>query len=150
MKYTNDGIDTIVKRSKGDMRKVLNVLQSVSMAYDEINEKNVDKCLGYPSKSDINIILNNLVSKNFLESYNLLKDYKENQGFSLTDIIIEIHEYFIDILLQNNKKKTNIKFTEKQIREIIKYLGKIEYDVASSTDETIQFAAFIGVFKMFC
>lgn len=147
IKCTEDGIDTIIKRSKGDMRKVLNILQSVSMAYENINEKNVDKCLGYPSKSDISNILYNLLNKNFCESYNLLKNYKDNQGFSLTDIIIEVHEYLINMLI-HNKKDPLIKLSEKQISEIIKYLGKIEYDVASSTDETIQFAAFVGVFKM--
>ena len=147
IKYTTDGIDTIIKRSKGDMRKVLNVLQSVSMAYDEVNENNVDKCLGYPCKSDIILILKSLVSKNFTDSYTLLKDFKENHGFSLSDIIVEVHEYLINNLLKNNKY-SDISLTDKQIQEIIKYLGKIDYDVANTTDETIQFAAFVGVFKM--
>lgn len=145
IKYTSDGLDTIIKRSKGDMRKVLNVLQSVSMAYNEVNENNVDKCLGYPCKSDILNIINNLINNNFDESFNLLKDFKDNQGFSLTDIITEVHEYLVDKLLNNNSK---IKLTEKQIRIIIQYLGEIDYNVASSTDELTQYAAFIGAFKI--
>lgn len=147
VKYTDDGLDTIVKRSKGDMRKVLNILQSVSMAYEEVNENNVDKCLGYPCGSDILLILKNLISQNFTDSYSLLKDYKETHGFSLSDIIVEIHEYLIDILLKKSKYP-DINLTNKQIQEIIKYLGKIDYNIANATDETIQFAAFVGVFKM--
>ena len=146
IKYNEKGIDLIIKRSKGDMRKVLNILQSVSMAYDIVNEENVDKCLGYPCKSDIQKMLNSLMIDNFKNSYELMKDYKENYGFSLTDIINEIHDILILILLDTNK---NIyKLNSSDIMEIIKQLGKIEYNVANSIDETIQFAAFIGIFKI--
>ena len=52
--------------SKGDMRKVLNVLQSTSMAFDEINEDNVYTCVGHPLRKDIERILESLLST---ESY---------------------------------------------------------------------------------
>ena len=55
------GIDTIVKRSNGDMRKVINILQSVSMSYPFINEENVNTSLGYPSFKNIMTILKYLM-----------------------------------------------------------------------------------------
>jgi len=142
----NDGIDTIIKRSKGDMRKVLNVLQSVSMAYDNVTEENVNLCLGYPSKADILIIMKSLVNDNFMNSHKLLMNYKENNGFSLTDIINEVHDFMITLLVED--KKSIIKLSHNEIMNIINYLSKIEYDVASSTDETTQFSAFVGIFKI--
>lgn len=150
VKYTNDGIDTIIKRSNGDMRKVLNILQSVSMSYNIINEFNVDKCLGYPCKKDIVDILHNLIKNNFEDSFHTLKDYKEEQGFSLTDIIIEVHDYLINKLIQKKEINDNINLSENQIMNIIKHLGKIEYDIANCTDESIQFGAFVGIFKINC
>lgn len=56
--------------SKGDMRKVLNVLQSTSMAFDVVNEDNVYTCVGHPLRSDIERILETLMScKSFEQAY---------------------------------------------------------------------------------
>lgn len=41
----------------GDMRKVLNVLQSTWMAYKKVTEVNVYNCVGHPLKEDINNII---------------------------------------------------------------------------------------------
>lgn len=146
IKYTKSGIDTIIQRSNGDMRKVLNILQSVSMGYKNVNEKNVNKCLGYPCKKDVEYILNTIANYNFKETYELLYDFKTKNGFSINDIISEIHSYLISYLNKKNKKNI-IKFTNEQILHIIKYMGDIEYNIANVNDETIQFAAFISVFK---
>lgn len=146
IKYSNEGIDTIIKRSNGDMRKVLNILQSVSMTYDKVDDINVDKCLGYPCKDDIVNIIDNLLNNSFEESYTVLKNMKELEGFSLTDIIIEIHDFLINKLLQKTNDKINL--SENQIMQIVRNLGKIEYDVANSNNDIIQFGAFISIFKI--
>lgn len=44
------------------MRKVLNVLQSTSMAFDVVNEDNVYMCVGYPLRSEIENVLQTLLS----------------------------------------------------------------------------------------
>lgn len=48
--------------AKGDMRKVLNILQSTSMAFDEVNEDNVYTCVGQPKRADIQSIMETLLS----------------------------------------------------------------------------------------
>lgn len=56
--------------SKGDMRKVLNVLQSTSMAFDVVNEDNVYTCVGHPLRSDIERTLQTLLStEGFEQAY---------------------------------------------------------------------------------
>ncbi|ARF09023.1 replication factor C small subunit [Catovirus CTV1] len=150
IKYTMGGVDTVVKRSNGDMRKVLNVLQSVSMAYDSIDEKNVDKCLGYPHKKDIVNILRNLVNDDFKNAYYILKEYKEENGYSLTDIMVEVHDYLIEKLMTKNfnNKDEKINLSEEKIMNILKHLAKIEYNVANASDEIIQCGAFVSIFKV--
>lgn len=39
---TDDGREALLTLSGGDMRKVLNILQSTSMAFDVVNEENVN------------------------------------------------------------------------------------------------------------
>ena len=43
---SEDGMEALVTLAKGDMRKALNVLQSTSMAHDEVNEDTVYTCTG--------------------------------------------------------------------------------------------------------
>ena len=50
---TEDGEKALMSLSGGDMRRVLNILQSCSMAFDVVNEDNVYTCVGHPLKSDI-------------------------------------------------------------------------------------------------
>ena len=53
MKVTEDGEKAMMNLSGGDMRRVLNILQSCSMAFDEVNEDNVYTCVGHPLKSGL-------------------------------------------------------------------------------------------------
>lgn len=57
MKVSEDGKRALVALSGGDMRKVLNVLQSTWMAYKNVTEVNVYQCVGHPQKSDIQNII---------------------------------------------------------------------------------------------
>ena len=53
VKVTEDGEKAMMSLSGGDMRRVLNILQSCSMAFDEVNEDNVYTCVGHPLKSGL-------------------------------------------------------------------------------------------------
>lgn len=56
--------------SGGDMRKVINVLQSTFMAYENVTEDNVYACVGHPQKKDImNVVDWLLNTKDFAEAY---------------------------------------------------------------------------------
>lgn len=144
--FTESGINAVIDKSKGDMRKILNIMQSVSMSYNAINEDNVNKCLGYPPKYIIKDFVESLFFDTFIQSYNLIHDYKYKNGLSLCDIINEVYDYLISILTSNNLSHYNV--TELYICNIIKNLANIEYNVASTIDETIQFSAFISAFKI--
>tara|TARA_Y100000780_G_C13688503_1_gene418565 strand:+ start:2335 stop:3312 length:978 start_codon:yes stop_codon:yes gene_type:complete len=131
---TKDGISTIQKRSMGDMRKALNILQSVQMVYDEVNEHNINKCAGYPQKTVIEDIYKSLINDSFINSYNKICSIKETYGISLIDIVNEIH----DLIIENETYTTKI---------LIK-LKDIEYNMITTSTDNIQIPAFIGIFKL--
>lgn len=62
VEVTEDGKRALLNLAKGDMRKVLNVLQSTVMAFDKVTEANVYMCVGYPSKQDVEQILKALLA----------------------------------------------------------------------------------------
>ena len=43
---SDDGMKALVTLANGDMRKALNILQSTSMAHNEVNEDTVYTCTG--------------------------------------------------------------------------------------------------------
>ena len=46
IRVTEDGRQALLSLAHGDMRRVINILQSTSMAFDEVNEENVYTCVG--------------------------------------------------------------------------------------------------------
>lgn len=70
VKLTDDGKKALLKLSKGDMRRALNVLQACHAAYDTIGETEIYNCTGNPHPTDIETIVNSMVSDEFTTSYN--------------------------------------------------------------------------------
>ena len=54
---TEDGKQALLTLGKGDMRRVLNILQCTAMSFEEVNEDNVYTCVGQPLSSDIRACL---------------------------------------------------------------------------------------------
>lgn len=140
---TKEGIDTVIKRGNGDMRKVLNILQATSMSYDKITEKNVNSCLGYPRKDIMDEILDNLINSSFKDCYNMIIKKKSEDGLSLQDIINELHDILITNLLNSN----HIKLNQNQIIAILDKMRLIEVNNSVNTIENIQISGLISVFK---
>lgn len=70
LNVTEDGKKALITLSKGDMRKVLNVLQSTSMAFATVDEDSVYTCVGHPLRRDIEKILETLLAtKGFAQAY---------------------------------------------------------------------------------
>lgn len=69
MKVTEDGKKALLTLAGGDMRKVLNVLQSTWLAYGEVTEDTVYTCVGHPLKTDIENIVKWLLNDDFEVTY---------------------------------------------------------------------------------
>lgn len=149
IKVTKSGLDVIFKRSGGDMRKVLNDLQSVSMAYDLINEKNINICLGYPRQSEIDRCIDVIINNPYNKAYNSIDSLKKDNGLSLMDIITEIYNLIIEYIINGESDNDNInKLKIDDCSMILDKMRQVEFNQSTDTNEDIQLAAFIGVFKM--
>lgn len=146
---TLDGKNAIIKHSKGDMRKVLNMLQSSHMIYKTITEENINYCFGYPDKKIMKKLIGNLFKDTIQQNSMLLKSIIREYGISLTDIITEVYNYLIDYII--NDKAINsimLNYNHKQISQIINKMRLIEVNQATNTNEDIQIGGFISLFKL--
>ena len=140
MTIDNDSLETIIDKSSGDFRKIINTLQTCSMISNNIDEDTIDKSLGFPKKNEIDIIYRTLMNDELSKSYRIINKIKNSQGYSLIDIIKSVfNRLLIDI-------DENI-ITHKKYASILNKLGIIEYNLLNSTNDNIQLTSFISLFK---
>lgn len=65
LSVTDDGKAALVTLAHGDMRKVLNVIQAASMAFDTVDERAVYLCTGNPLPADIATIVTWMLNEPF-------------------------------------------------------------------------------------
>jgi replication factor C subunit 3/5 len=136
VKATKDGLKALIELADGDMRRVLNVLQSTAMAFDEVNENNVYQCCGQPLKSDIETILKWLLSSNVSENFKRLLAIQAEKGLALQDMLTRIHPFV-----------HKFKFSSKIKAELLAKMANIEYNLSAGGSEKLQTGALVGAFQ---
>ncbi|KAL3278809.1 hypothetical protein HHI36_016332 [Cryptolaemus montrouzieri] len=136
VKISEDGKQALLQLANGDMRKVLNVLQSTWLAYNDVTEDNVYSCVGHPLKRDVENIVKWLLNESFNICYKNIKELKILKGLALPDILTEVHKYVHRIELPFDV-----------MIPLISKMADIEYRLASGTNENIQLTALISAFQ---
>lgn len=83
-------IDKIIEIGRGDMRKILNIVESTYMSFGVVNVDSVYACTGLPSEYQIDFLIKTSFENNFASAYQIIQDYKISNGFSMTDLVIEV------------------------------------------------------------
>ncbi|RXG61700.1 Replication factor C subunit 5 [Armadillidium vulgare] len=131
--YLKDGVKSLLTLSEGDMRKVINILQSTSMAFDVVNEDNVYNCVGHPLRSDIKNILNWMLNENIATSFKNISKLKTLKGLALQDVITEIH--------------TLVDFPMSVRIDLVIELAEIEHRLLAGSSEKLQLSGLIAAFS---
>jgi len=134
---TEDGKKALITLAQGDMRKVLNILQSCAMAFDEVNEDNVYTCVGHPLKSDITNMVNWMLNESFSLAYKNILELKTLKGLSLQDVITETH-----LFVHRLDVTQNIRI------HLITKLAEIEERLIAGDSEKIQLGALVAAFQV--
>lgn len=137
--FTDDGLDFLIKISRGDMRKAINNLQSINMSYDIINYENVCIFFGYPSIEHINKIYEYVIKNNLQKSYELVKNIIYQNQYSFLEIINETHNFILNKFLLNQIKYD--KFSS-----IINKLKNLEYNVYICPLDDLIISAYVSCF----
>jgi replication factor C subunit 3/5 len=140
LNINDESINIIALLSNGDLRKSINLLQSISM-YDTIVTPNICyEFAGLPNKTNINLIYLYLTDNNinFSDTNNKLIEIIKNNGYSLSIILKEI----ILILLENLNEKNN-----KSFAYILSDLADLENKIAKSTFNDIYISSLVSIFK---
>ena len=138
IKYEQNVIETIAKLAKGDLRKAINLLQSISMHSEYITVASCYEIAGIPTNLEVEQIINVLYNKQmkFDETYTIINNLIKIQGYSLSIILKEL----IIEIINNNDLLINA-------APIISSLSDLENMVTKSTFGDIYITSLVGIFK---
>ena len=173
MNITNDGINLILKVANGDMRKLLNILQSLNMIkqdyYNSINEQNnkisnneqnnkisnnntkfiiteqnVSKILSSPTKQMISELLNNFQTKSLKECHYYVISLFQTAEITLLELLHTVYDICMDYIINDNT--TYLKYPIEKVVKIINNLAIIDTNLSNCNDENIQIMSFTALF----
>lgn len=132
-------IEKIVEISEGDMRRSLNLLQSLSMvASNDNNIITTDamfKLIGYPTDEVKEMIINSAKKETLCNTYQTLNKIEGEYNLSNNDIAREIASYY-----GKSNTKPNMK-----ILDLFDDLSKIEVNMVNNTNNKVQLFAISSV-----
>lgn len=170
---TDDGKKALLKLSKGDMRRALNVLQACHAAYDIVGETEIYNCTGNPHPSDIEAIVNSMLSDEFTTSYQsewysellllrhlylflwlVISKVKVERGLALQDLLSGAYEYLETIELKPQARiylLDHLATTEYVLHStwFVTHLYSmyIRHRLSTGGSEKIQLTALLAAFK---
>ncbi|CAO1637705.1 unnamed protein product [Sympodiomycopsis kandeliae] len=134
---SQDGKEALLKLSKGDMRRALNILQACHAAYDRITSQEIYNCTGNPFPDDIELILKTMMNQEFTSAYQTSLTLKQEKGMALNDLISGMYEFITTLELPNIARVY-----------LLDQLGVIEYRLSTGGNEKIQLSALLAAVKM--
>jgi replication factor C subunit 3/5 len=135
-------LDTISYISEGDMRKAVNLLQSVSLTNSEISSDLCYEISGYPIKEDITKLFISLMNpNNFNESLNILDHYINYKKYSLCEVVDKLaNELFMSY--------GNYNMDDKRFIYLVDKLSDIHNQINSTFNYDIYVQSVVGIFYL--
>ncbi|PXF40091.1 Replication factor C subunit 5 [Gracilariopsis chorda] len=138
---TEDGLEALLELGKGDMRRILNVLQSSHMAAmatgGKVDGDAVYANTGAPHPGDIAHIWKLLIDSDYTTCSAKLQHMKALKGLALQDIITELLPYVV---------KSDLKGDAKMY--IYERLAELEVRLAVGGSDKLNLAALVGCCKL--
>ncbi len=145
IKMTEGGKQAILRLSGGDMRRVLNLLQSTAMSHtttwneettsDVLDEADVYLTSGAPLPQDVDQILDWLMNQSFAVAYEHIVHLCTSKGYALTDVLQDLATKLLTLELDSAT-----------LGRLLDGMSNVENRLAAGTDEKIQTASLVGVF----
>lgn len=132
---TLGGINAILALSGGDMRRVLNLLQSTAMSFDAVDESSVYLTSGAPLPQDMEAIFDSLLNHTFQNAYMKIVNMCSTKGYALADVLTDL-----TIMV------TAMEFPPGVLAEVIDGMSNVEHRLAYGTNDRVQTASLVGVF----
>lgn len=134
-------IEALIEISEGDMRKVINILQSISMVSKKITEETVYKTASAAKPKEIGRMVETALSGDFKTARDMLINLMLDGGLSGEDIILQIHK---DVIGKDSHPSLS---DEKRVR-VVDRIGEYNFRMVEGANERIQLEALLAFLAM--
>ncbi|KYK28170.1 Replication factor C small subunit [Thermoplasmatales archaeon SG8-52-1] len=137
LQITEDGLETLIFISRGDLRKAINVLQVGASVNKKITAELLYETSATAKPEDVKELINIALSGNFMAARTKLYDLLIKYGLSGEDIIKQIHQNIFDLAIPDESK---VKLIEKS--------GETEFRLIEGSNAHIQLEALLAQFVL--
>jgi replication factor C small subunit len=131
----DDGFKAIAYVAEGDLRKAINILQTVfAVAKGKISPEIVYKISGLAMPEEVNDIIRLALEGQFLEARTSVRNLMINYGISAEDLVRQLHRQILQYDGIDDVKKA----------EIVSYIGEIDFRLAEGGNGDIQISALLS------
>jgi replication factor C subunit 3/5 len=134
---TESGRTAILSLAGGDMRRVLNLLQTTHMAYKIVDEQSVFLTAGAAVPAVIDHFLKSLLHDTFEVSFKTIMDGIVSYGYALSDIITEI-----------TIRVTALELPNEVMSLLMDKMSDVEYRLSHGASERIQLGSLVAAFTI--
>ena len=120
--------------SRGDLRKLLNVLQAVCVVDKKVDEKSIEEVCDFVNPKEIKELIELALNSNFLKARDKLIEIKCKKGYTGIEILKEIYYQMINLDIDESKKI-----------KIVDRIASVEFRISEGADEEIQIESLIAM-----
>ncbi|MDD5253557.1 MAG: replication factor C small subunit [Candidatus Nanoarchaeia archaeon] len=129
-------IDALYNSTEGDVRRIVNILQSCSALTNNITEEVIYSVVSAARPKEIKMILEETLKGNFISARERLLEVMLQHGLSGLDVIKQIQKELISLKIDDRKKM-----------DMIEVCGEIEFRMVEGSDEFLQLQALLARFS---
>jgi replication factor C small subunit len=137
LQITEDGLETLIYISRGDMRKAINVLQVGASINKKITAELLYETSATAKPEDVKALITTALSGNFMAARNQLYDLLIKHGLSGEDVIKQIHQNIFDLAISDEAKV-----------RLIEKAGETEFRLIEGSNAHIQLEALLAQFAL--
>jgi replication factor C subunit 3/5 len=136
VELSEGGLQAALKLGQGDMRKILNILQSTALSHgNKVCEASVYRCTGMPTSEDIQKCQNALLNESVTKAFETIRSVQRENGLALLDVLTALSE-----LLRAVKLPATVRIP------LMKNMAEIEYALCAGASEALQLGSLVGSF----
>mmetsp|Transcript_23432 Transcript_23432/g.73495 ORF Transcript_23432/g.73495 Transcript_23432/m.73495 type:complete len:345 (-) Transcript_23432:156-1190(-) len=134
---SQDGMEALLELGDGDMRRVLNILQSAHMAYGHVDGAAAYRTAGNPLPADVQAVFHAFNNRSFADAVEYVRDMQADKGYALIDLVKCIAE----VTVQHE-------MPPKVLGALLIAFSDLEHRLAAGGSETLNRAALVGAFTI--
>jgi replication factor C small subunit len=137
LEISDEALGAISYVAAGDLRRAINTLQSAASIKTEIDQETIYQITATPDPQAIKDLLYASIGGKLKLALSLLDALLLEQGFSGSEIVVQIHKALLDLDISDQTKV-----------QLINSVGEIDFRLSEGADERIQLEALIAEFVL--